>query len=64
MCVCVYTSEADGGQFDDGRAGYWQELYDTIGITIRVSRYDYIMIHCDTMCIAIYCDIQNSSLKM
>ncbi len=27
-------------------------------------KYDYIMINCDAIHIAIYCDIQSSSLKM
>ncbi len=46
------------------RAEYWQELHDTIRITIHVSRYDYITLYCNTMHIAMHCSIPQSSLKM
>ncbi len=46
------------------RAVYWQEHHDMICITIHGSRYDCIRIHRDTINIAIYSDIQNSSLRM
>ncbi len=46
------------------RAGYWQGLHGTIHITIHGPQYDYIMIHCDIMHMAMYCDISHSSMKM
>lgn len=36
----------------------------TIRITIHGSRFDYITIHCDTMRIAIYCDIPHVKTRL
>ncbi len=45
------------------RAEYWQGLHDMVSITIHGSRYNYSTIQCNTMHIAMYCNIPHSSLK-
>ncbi len=45
------------------RAGYWQEFHDTICIMIQGSHYDYVMKYCDTLHIALCCNVKTVCWK-